>query len=301
MEIEIVGTESLGVRGLCCVVRTAGHVIVIDPGVALGYKRHNLLPHPVQVAAGERVRTAIGHHLAEATDVVLSHFHGDHMPLADANPYQLSTYTVADLLQTPALWIKRVDGEYPRVGGRRTQLLAILDRQAPPCDGQQHGRLTFSETMPHDSADSPMGTVMMTRIEEGSDVFVHASDIQLLSDEPVDLIREWAPTIVLASGPALYRDRSPATLARARDRALQLADIAEVCIIDHHPLRSADGVAWLDELRAETDGRILCAADYMQTDRSLLEARRAELYDRHPVPADWHERYAEGKVTPPAL
>lgn len=33
--------------------------------------------------------------LAGATDVVFSRFHGDHVPLAEANPYQL---TIAQLL-----------------------------------------------------------------------------------------------------------------------------------------------------------------------------------------------------------
>ena len=37
MDIEILGTESLGVRGLSCVVKADGRNIVIDPGVALGY------------------------------------------------------------------------------------------------------------------------------------------------------------------------------------------------------------------------------------------------------------------------
>jgi hypothetical protein len=47
----MLGTESLGVRGLSCVIETRERKVVIDPGVALGYRRHALLPHPVQVAA----------------------------------------------------------------------------------------------------------------------------------------------------------------------------------------------------------------------------------------------------------
>ena len=81
MEIEILGAESLGVSGLSCLVKTAKRRILIDPGVALGYQRGGLFPHPVQVAAGEKVREAILNRLTSATDVVISHFHGDHMPL----------------------------------------------------------------------------------------------------------------------------------------------------------------------------------------------------------------------------
>jgi len=101
-----------------------------------------------------------------------------------------------------------------------------------------------------------MGTVMMTRVEEGGEVFVHASDIQLLADEPIAQILKWSPTTLLASGPAMYRELPRDELARARDRAVVLARNIEICIIDHHLLRCREGVEWLDELRAETPGRL---------------------------------------------
>ena len=90
MNLEIIGAESLGVRSLCCLVTLQDRRIVIAPGVSLGYMRHGLLPHPLQIAEGRRVREKILHSLNNATDVVFSHFHGDHVPLLDANPYQLS-------------------------------------------------------------------------------------------------------------------------------------------------------------------------------------------------------------------
>ncbi len=297
MQIEILGAESLGVRGLCCVVRTADRQVVIDPGVALGYRRAGLLPHPVQVAAGEDVRKSIIKNLETATDVVFSHFHGDHIPLANANPYQLSLDSVAELLRSPRLWLKGVSGETPHIAARRDVLLSTLERTASPCDGQTHGPLTFSESMPHGLPNAPMGTVMMTRIEDGIAVFVHASDIQLLADEPVSQIIEWAPTILLVGGPALYRDLGRDELAKARKRVRLLAEKIDVCIIDHHLLRCEDGVRWLDALNAETHGRIACAADFMQRPRRFLEAERAELYERFPVPAGWHESYASAAET----
>ena len=86
MRIKILGAESLGVRGLACVVTLAHRRIVIDPGVALGYWRHGLLPHPAQVAVGEEIRRQIRAALREATDVVFSHYHGDHNPVAGSKP-----------------------------------------------------------------------------------------------------------------------------------------------------------------------------------------------------------------------
>ena len=59
MNLTILGTESLGVRGLSCEVQVKDRKVLIDPGVALGYRRHGLLPHPAQVAVGEQVRWKI--------------------------------------------------------------------------------------------------------------------------------------------------------------------------------------------------------------------------------------------------
>ena len=97
MEVEIIGAESLGVRGLCCFVAAGEQRILIDPGMALGFVRHGLAPHPVQVAVAEVVREKILQAWTLATDIVFSHFHGDHVPLADANPYQLDAARVAGL------------------------------------------------------------------------------------------------------------------------------------------------------------------------------------------------------------
>ena len=142
---------------------------------------------------------------------------------------------------------------------------------------------------------------MMTRVEEDTDVFVHASDIQLLTDKPVSQILDWAPTILFVSGPALYRNLTSGELAAARRRAEALAEKVDVCIIDHHLLRSNDGVRWLDTLMAGTRGRILCGSDFMKKQRLFLEARRSELYQRFPVPDRWHESYASGDETTSAF
>jgi len=119
MRIKILGAESLGVRGLSCVVTLAHRQIVIDPGIALGYRRHGLLPHPAQVAVGEAIRRQIRAVLCEATDVVFSHYHGDHIPLPEANPYQLNAADVAETLQTSHLWGKGPKGLSENMNRRR--------------------------------------------------------------------------------------------------------------------------------------------------------------------------------------
>ena len=297
MQIEILGAESLGVRSLCCAVRTKERKVVIDPGVALGFRRHGLLPHPVQVAASERTRRLIEKALEDATDVVISHYHGDHHPLVDANPYQLSVERVAELCLRPRLWTKGTKDLSYNQAHRAKALANSLGRILPVAEGMSDGPLTFSLPVPHGERDGRGGAVMMTRIEEDGEVFVHASDIQMLNDEAIEEVLAWQPNIVLASGPPIYLPTL--TLERREDalrRTLRLAERVEILILDHHLMRSKKGEQWLDYVSSLTEHKVVCGADFMGLPRNLLEAERVLWYKKLPVPQGWHEAYAHSEI-----
>jgi predicted metallo-beta-lactamase superfamily hydrolase len=297
MIINILGTESLGVRGLSCVVETHNRKIVIDPGLALGYRREGLLPHPAQVAVGEKVRQRILSTLEDATDVVLSHFHGDHVPLPDANPYQLRAQAAAPLLRKCRLWAKGAGGLSPSMVRRRAGLAEILGVEIPDSEGQGDDVFTFSPSMPHGAPGTHLGTVMMTRLQAGDLVFVHASDIQLLDDRAVSLILDWGPDIALVGGPPLYLSKLLLEQrTEAWDNAKRLARQVDTLILDHHLLRCEEGLSWLDRLSSETGRQVICAADFQGRPRCLLEARRVQLYEEMPVPDGWHEAYTRGEA-----
>jgi len=287
----------LGVRGLSCVVDVKGRKIVIDPGVALGYNRHGLLPHPAQVAVGEKVRREIMAALEDATDVVLSHFHGDHIPLPDANPYQLKAQQMAPLCQRVRIWAKGPEGLSHNMVSRRESLCKALGRELPNAEGRSCGPMAFSPPVPHGEAHSSRGMVMMTRIEDEDGIFVHASDIQLLNEEAISLILAWRPNVVLVAGPPLYLPwLSSRQRKRAWSNALQLARGVDTLILDHHLLRCEEGLYWLDRLSSETGHKVICAADFMGRPRCLLEAWRPRLYREMPVPDGWHDAYAYGEA-----
>jgi predicted metallo-beta-lactamase superfamily hydrolase len=297
--VEIVGAESLGVRGLCCAVNLPGRRIVIDPGVALGYLRHGLLPHPHQVAVGRRVRERIVQRLGSATDVVFSHFHGDHVPLSDANPFQLSVRSLPTRFRDLHCWSKSDADLSGDMAKRFRDLAALCGDHLQIAEGRSEGPLMFSPSVPHGAPDSHLGSVMMTRIELGTEVFVHASDIQLLDDETVDRVIAWRPDIVLAAGPPLYLQRlSRAERERAWGNALRLARSVDRLVLDHHLLRSIEGVRWLDEVCAAAGRRVYCAADFMGRPRELLEAERVGSYERMPVRDGWHDEYFRGHADP---
>jgi len=297
VRIKIVGAESLGVRGLCCVVETKDRKIVIDPGVALGYRRHGLLPHPVQVAVAEKVKVAIEKALDDATDVVISHYHGEHHPMVNANPYQLSADRVAELFKHPRLWAKGMQNIAPGQVHRAKDLAQKVGRAFPASEGLSDGCLSFSPPVPHGERGGRGGNVMMTRVEEDGEVFVHASDIQMLNDEAIKQIIAWQPNVVLASGPPIYLPSL--TLEEQEDalrRALRLAEKVDTLILDHHLMRSRKGEQWLDYVSSLTKHKVVCAADFMGRRRNLLEAERVLWYKRLPVPEGWHEAYAHGEI-----
>jgi len=297
MHIEIIGTESLGVRGLSCKIETEDRKILIDPGIALGYNRHGLLPHPFQVAVGKVIRSRIISALRDATDVVISHYHGDHIPLVDANPYQLKAEKITNLRQDIQFWAKGSNGLSQNMKARAHCLSAVLNKDLPNAEGGSGGPMAFSQPVPHGEANSGFGEVMMTKIEDEGEVFVHASDIQLLDRKAISQILEWHPNIVLASGPSLYLPRlSNEQRKIAWQNAVSLSQAVDILILDHHMMRCEEGVVWLKRLSSETRKNVVCAADFMKKPRLLLEACRRQLYKDMTVPKNWHRDYARGKV-----
>ncbi|TKB06991.1 hypothetical protein [Desulforhopalus sp. IMCC35007] len=291
--IEIIGTESLGVRGLSCVITTDTRCVVIDPGVALGYLRHGLLPHPLQVATGVRVRQRIVEVLKEATDIVISHFHGDHIPLREANPYQLAIGDLPQHCKNTRCWGKSQDSQPKHIKQRAADIIEFLGANFHAAEGCTDGPLVFSKGVPHGGSENgPVSQVMMCRIDLGDRVFVHASDIQLLDAETIEHIIDWRPDIVLAAGPPLYLSALSNDQRReAWKNGLRLAEKVETVILDHHLMRDLQGPEWLTALSVEVGKKIYCAADFMQTERLLFEAQRARLYKTNPVPQGWHEDY----------
>jgi predicted metallo-beta-lactamase superfamily hydrolase len=297
MQIEILGTESLGVRGLCTVVRTKDRNVIIDPGVALGFRRHGLMPHPAQVIASEKTKELIIKALQDTTDIVISHYHGDHIPLVDANPYQLSVKRVAKLCQRPRFWAKGTKDLSYTQARRAKALASSTGRTLTIAEGINDGPLAFSSPAPHGRRWGRGGSVMMTRVEEDGEVFIHASDIQMLNDEAIKHIIAWQPNVVLSSGPPIYL--SSLTLEEQKDvlrRTLRLAERVDTLILDHHLMRSRKGEQWLDYVSSLTKHKVVCAADFMGFHRNLLEADRVFWYKELPVPDGWHRAYARGEI-----
>jgi len=299
MEIEILATESLGVRGLCCFIETKTKKILIDPGIALGYSRYGLLPHPFQVAVDERIKEKIIKRWNEATDIVFSHLHGDHVPLVQANPYQLSIYRLDKLEPQVKVWVSHSAQLNNLEKNRLFSLQPFLGQNYSFVGTQLQKGFSFSKMVFHGERDKNRNKVFMTCIEDDL-VFVHGSDIQLLDKEAVQIILSWKPDVLLVSGPPLYLSAkmNQELLHIATDNALRLSKNIPTVIIDHHLLRNYQGLHWLREINKKASHQVVCAADFMKKPLMMLEADRIKLYHDMPIPPNWHERYSNRLVKP---
>jgi predicted metallo-beta-lactamase superfamily hydrolase len=299
MIIKIFGTESLGVRGLSCSVELNNRTIFIDPGIALGWSRYGFLPHPFQIAVGVEIRKKIIEELKDASDVIFSHFDGDHCPLHNPNPYQLGIDEVKNSLSDCRIWAKGPNNSPPTQQKRRAQLGEIIKKDLQNAEGMKEGPLEFSLPVPHGPQHREDSMVMMSKIQEEGVTFVHASDIQLLDEKTVEKVLDWKPDIVLASGPPLYHYRSSSFQIEresAWKNAIELSKNVDTLIIDHHLLRSEEGIEWLEALKHKAKKKVFCAADFMKREPIFLEAWRKELNEWLPVSKDWHEDYKQGNV-----
>jgi len=297
MQIQILGTESFGVRGLSCSVSLKNRKIIIDPGIALGWQRYGYHPHPFQVVVGYQIRRKIISELSEATDIVISHFDGDHIPLDNANPYQLSLSSVKSSFTNKRIWAKGALASSNLEKRRRQAIEDAVSKNLPNAEMRTDGVIEFSSPVPHGLRSEKAVNVMMTRIEEDGETFVHASDIQFIHEETIEKILALQPNIVLSSGPPLYLSiLSKVQRQKTRQNALRLAENVETLIIDHHLLRSEEGVRWLEEIAYTSGQHVINAAEFMHKEPLYLEAWREDLYQWLPIPGDWHKSYEQGKV-----
>jgi predicted metallo-beta-lactamase superfamily hydrolase len=273
---------------MACVVETTGMKVLIDPGTALGPKRFRLPPHPVEQETAQKVQKLLYDELADATHVVITHFHGDHHPMVEADTSQLDAREVLTFLKRTEILVKSNQGVSRRQKHRRRLLEQLLGKSLTDADNGQFAAISFSEPVPHGEPGNKAGTVIMAKLTAKNTTFVHGSDIQLLNDKAVEIICNWKPDIAFIAGPPLYileNQKNSNDLLESIN--LHLARLTSACgkvILDHHIMRSRDGEAWLDRM-AETHGKenICYAADFSQLPRNLLEANRPMAWGTHKV------------------
>ena len=117
------------------------------------------------MAVDERIQKKIIDKWQKATDIIISHFHGDHTPLVDANPYQLNIKRVDGLNPNVRIWTKDASHLSPVEKKRAESLSLILKKDFISGEGKKQGEVTFSKSMPHGEAFNNLETVMKLEIK----------------------------------------------------------------------------------------------------------------------------------------
>jgi predicted metallo-beta-lactamase superfamily hydrolase len=268
---------------MACVVETTGMKVLIDPGTALGPKRFRLPPHPVEQELSQKIQKLLYDELSDATHVVITHFHGDHHPMVEADTSQLSAHEVLPFLKNREVLVKSNRGVSRRQKHRRRLLEQLLGKSLTDADNGQFAAISFSEPVPHGEPGNKAGTVIMVKLTANNTTFVHGSDIQLLNHQAIEIICNWKPDIAFIAGPPLYilenQKNAKDILKSINQHLARLISACGTVILDHHIMHSRDGETWLDRM-SEIYGKekICCAADFSQLPRNLLEANRKGLY-----------------------
>jgi predicted metallo-beta-lactamase superfamily hydrolase len=293
LKLIVLGCESLGVRGLSCFVEHRGVTVLIDPGVALGYTRRGFHPHPIQAVAGDEVRHRIVSLWSRSDYIVLTHMHGDHIPLYNANPFQLSLYSLPDcngeiIVPDPALLSGRMRIRLEKIMEVYRERIIVAGREKVSVDGIVSVYGPFNHGLSRTS-------VYVVQLDIGERI-IHLSDTELLSDEAVSLAVKLKPDIIITDGPPIYKYMHDPVLIntlleKASHNLEKLSRITHTIIVDHHVLRCDEGYEWLT-MNAEKYGkngevRILTGAEYMMSTPILLEAWRNILYKYYPEPNYW--------------
>lgn len=286
MRITPLAADSLGARSMATLVETPDVTILLDPSVRLAPFRYDLRPHPTEEARQKELWRRIKESAKKAEVLTVSHYHYDHH-----NPDAPSIFRgKLAYLKDGKANINRSQRErasaFVRAIKKYPQEVQVADGNDVDFGGAE---LTFSPAVPHGFSDE-LGYVVMARIAQGDEVFVHTGDVEgpplkeqlgfLLDADPTVLYVDGPMTHMPENYPEEYTRRSLANLERVI-RSTRLRTL----IVDHHLLRDREWRKRLEPLASvveEHDVSLVTAAEYAGKAVDQLEANRDRLYGIEP-------------------
>jgi len=281
MKIIPLAFDSLGTRGMATFLDLSKKIL-IDPAVALAPSRYNLAPHPKELARREEHWHKIIEY-AKRTDIIITHYHYDHH-----NPDMPEVFeNKIVIIKNPKENINESQKERASVFLHRIHRLAkeilIGDGLSFKFDNVE---IICSKPVCH-GVSYKLGMVIEVAVQEGTEKFLFSSDVQGMPlDEQATFVLQQNPDIIFMDGPMTYilnyRYR-PEDLAHSIKNILRVINETKVSkfILDHHFLRDLNYKNYLEEIFATNLGntQILTAAEFLEKENELLEARRKVLYN----------------------
>ncbi len=285
MEIIPLAFDSLGARSMCTLVKTKKFNIMIDPSVALGPKRYGLPPHELEIQKMAELMGEIRKNLEMSDIVIITHYHYDHHNPDDVH-----------LLKGKKLLLKHPKNQINRSQmGRAAYFLERLEGvnvEIDFADGKSYNfddiHISISKPVFH-GANPRLGYVTEVFIDDG-DTFAFSSDVEgpIHREQLEFLIASNAETIFI-DGPMTYMlgyRFSAKSMESSINNLIELIDETNVktIVVDHHLTRDInykDRIGKVIQRGEEAGTRVVSAAEFLEKEDLLLEARRKELYSKN--------------------
>jgi hypothetical protein len=288
MEVTPLAFDSFGTRSMSTFVETKDVKILIDPGVSLAPNRFGYPPHPIELKRlDERWKEVVKH--AKRSDVlVITHYHYDHYrPTENLEIYKNKQVFVKHPTEKINLSQKKRARDF-------LEKIKDLPKQLEYSDGKEfrfgETRIKFSPPVFH-GTNPKLGYVTEVLVDDGYK-FIHTSDVEGPSvPDQADFILKEKPNLVIADGPMTCMLGFRYPMAALNSSVKNMIKIIHKCpldslVLDHHFLRE---LKWRERISkvfavAEREKvKVQTAAEFSGRPLELLEARRAELYHKHPV------------------
>lgn len=289
MKIKPLAFDSLGVRSMATYIETEDLKLLIDPGVSLAPRRFGLPPHPIELKQLRETAKTITGYGKKSDMLIVTHYHYDHHDLGDIIPKEV--YLNKTLyIKHPAENINRSQKEVRAPLFLNT--IKVLPKKIEYADGRtfNHGKTTikFSKAVYH-GTNPDLGYVIEVVIDDGKEKILYTSDVEgpPLSEQ-IEFIIQEKPKTVMIDGPMGYMLNYKYTEQNLNSSIQNIKEVikrkfAEAIILDHHFMRELEYKTRIQPLLdfAEKNKVKLCsAAEYLDRENNLLEARRRELYKK---------------------
>ena len=282
MKVTPLAADSLGARSMATCVETPDVTVLIDPSVRLGPYRYDLPPHEIEEDRQRTLWREIREAAKRADILTVSHYHFDHH-----NPDAPSIYKgKRAFLKDGKFHINRSQRErataFVKALKKYPKEVQVADGNALDVGGTE---IVFSPAVQHGYTDE-LGYVVMVRVAQGGETFVHTSDVQGPPlKEQLSFILDSDPTVLYVDGPMTHMpDHYPEEMTKRSianlTRILRTTGIRTL-ILDHHSLRDRDWRARMAPVLAageEHDVRVVTAAEFLGKAVDQLEANRDKLY-----------------------
>jgi predicted metallo-beta-lactamase superfamily hydrolase len=282
MKITPLAADSFGVRSMATLVKTPDVATLIDPGVRLGPYRYDLPPHELEEDRRRDLWRTVRDAAKQADILTVSHYHFDHH-----EPDAPSIYKgKRAFLKDGKFHINRSQRErasaFVRALKKYPEEIQVADGNALDIGGTE---IAFSPAVPHGYSDE-LGYVVMVRVSEGGETFVHTSDVQGPPlKEQLAFLLDSDPTVLYVDGPMTHMpEHYPEEMTKRSianlTRIIRSTGIRTL-ILDHHALRDREWRVRMKqvlEAGEAHDVRVVTAAEFLGKTVDQLEANRDKLY-----------------------